>query len=57
MSDSSIDRAYCVELGYDVDILEANDYYFSLPHLSAGGYTLSARTKHVGKPFIRKSLG
>ncbi len=31
MSDSSIDRAYCVELGYDVDILEANDYYFSLP--------------------------
>lgn len=57
MSDSCIDRAYCVELGYDVDILEANDYYFSLPHLSAGGYTLSARTKHVGKPFIRKSLG
>lgn len=31
MSDSSIDSAYCVELGYDVDILEANDYYFSLP--------------------------
>lgn len=32
MSEFHIDKAYCLELGYDVDILEASDYYFSLPH-------------------------